>query len=56
MMESKEIENKLAELKMEYIRIQDDIERLESLGYTIEKQEEKLMAIEKEIKYYRSLK
>lgn len=51
-----EIEHKIAELKMEYIRIQDDMERLESLGYSIEKQEEKLLTIEKDLKYYRTLK
>lgn len=55
MMKTTEIENKISELKMEYIRIQDDIEKLESLGHSIVKQEEKLTEIEKEIKYYRSL-
>ncbi|WP_169891018.1 SE1832 family protein [Litchfieldia alkalitelluris] len=55
MMNTREVENKISELKMEYIRIQDDIERLESLGHSIEKQEEKLTDLEKELKYYRSL-
>ncbi|MBD8067916.1 SE1832 family protein [Bacillus sp. PS06] len=54
-MKSIEIENKLTELKMEYIRTQGDIERLESLGHPIDKQEQKLQELEREIKYQRSL-
>jgi len=34
---------------MEYVRIQGDIERLESLGHSFEKLEEKLVEIEKEL-------
>jgi len=48
--------DKIQELKMEYTRIQGDMERLESLGHSVKKQEEKLEEIENELKYYRSLK
>ncbi len=54
-MEPKEVQEKIAELKMEYMRLQDDMERLESFGRSVEKQEEKLKEIEKELQYYNSL-
>jgi hypothetical protein len=55
-MSSKEIEAKIAELKMEYMRLQDDMEKLESFGRSVEKQEVKLKEIEKELKHYNSMK
>lgn len=50
------IEDKISELKLEYVRIQGDIERLESLGHSFEKLEVRLTEIEKEIQEYRLLK
>lgn len=44
-----EIQQKMEELKMEYIKIQGDIEKLESTGHSIEKLEEKLSFIEEEL-------
>ncbi|MFD2682241.1 SE1832 family protein [Bacillus seohaeanensis] len=55
-MSSKEIEAKIAELKMEYMRLQDDMEKLESFGRSVEKQEVKLKEIEKELQHYNSMK
>jgi hypothetical protein len=55
-MNSKEIEAKIAELKMEYMRLQDDMEKLESFGRSVEKQEVKLKEIEKELQHYNSIK
>lgn len=40
---------KIEELKMEYIKTQDDIEKLETTGHSITKLEEKLKAIEAEL-------
>lgn len=56
MMTEREIETKITELKMEYMRLQDDMERLESFGRSVEKQEEKMTEIEKELRYLQSLK
>jgi DNA repair exonuclease SbcCD ATPase subunit len=50
------IEQKISELKLEYVRIQGDIERLESLGHSFEKLETRLLEIENEIKDFRKLK
>lgn len=50
------VEDKISELKREYVRIQGDIERLESLGHSFEKLEVRLTEIEKEIQEYRLLK
>ena len=47
------VEDKISELKLEYVRIQGDIERLESLGHSFEKLEARLLEIEKEIQAYR---
>jgi hypothetical protein len=55
-MSSKEIETKITELKMEYMRLQDDMEKLESFGRSVEKQEVKLKEIEKELQHYNSMK
>ncbi|MEK4027097.1 MULTISPECIES: SE1832 family protein [Bacillaceae] len=48
-MTKSEIESKIAELKMDYIRIQGDIEKLESTGNGVSKAEEQLIRIEKEL-------
>lgn len=44
-----EIESKIAELKMDYIRVQGDIEKLESTGNRVTKAEEQLVRMEKEL-------
>lgn len=54
-MDQDKINQKIAELKMEYIRIQGDIEKLESTGHSIEKLEARLVDIENELKNYRSM-
>ncbi|MFA8437793.1 SE1832 family protein [Pueribacillus sp. YX66] len=51
--ERKEIEQKIAELKMDYIRVQNDLEKLESVGQRTTKAEERLEAIEKELSQLR---
>lgn len=45
----KEIEARIAELKMDYIRAQNDLEKLESVGQRTVNAEKRLEAIEKEI-------
>lgn len=50
-----EIEQKIAELKMDYIRIQGDIEKLESVGHDPSKAEQMLENIEKELSDLRKL-
>ncbi|ASV69644.1 SE1832 family protein [Cytobacillus sp. FSL W7-1323] len=52
----KEIENQLAELKMDYMRLQDDIEKLESFGRSVEKQELRMKEIEEELQRLNRLK
>ncbi|MCA1026108.1 MULTISPECIES: SE1832 family protein [Cytobacillus] len=52
----KEIENQLAELKMDYMRLQDDIEKLESFGRSVEKQELRMKEIEEELQRLNHLK
>ncbi|MDM5207719.1 SE1832 family protein [Cytobacillus kochii] len=52
----KEIENQLAELKMDYMRLQDDIEKLESFGRSVEKQELRMKEIEEELQSLNHLK
>lgn len=49
----KEIEQRIAELKMDYIRIQNDIEKLESTGHDITKAEQRLSEIENELQELR---
>ncbi|WP_240613651.1 SE1832 family protein [Pueribacillus theae] len=49
----KEIEQRIAELKMEYIRLQNDLEKLESTGQRTSIQENKLGEIEKELRSLR---
>ncbi|MCM3321290.1 SE1832 family protein [Cytobacillus kochii] len=55
-MSLKEIENQLAELKMDYMRLQDDIEKLESFGRSVEKQELRMKEIEEELQRLNHLK
>ncbi|MDQ0216076.1 hypothetical protein J2S13_002498 [Oikeobacillus pervagus] len=45
-----ELENKIATLKMDYIRIQGDMEKLESVGRNVEATERVLIQIEEELK------
>lgn len=52
----REIENQLAELKMDYMRLQDDIEKLESFGRSVEKQEMRMKEIEEELQRLHALK
>ncbi|WP_226668562.1 SE1832 family protein [Metabacillus litoralis] len=52
-MTTSEFNQKIDELKMEYIRVQGDIEKLESTGHSTEKLEMKLNEIEETIKEYR---
>lgn len=54
-MEKEEVDQKIAELKMEYLRLQDDMERLESFGRSVDKQEQKLLEIENDLKHYYAL-
>ncbi|MCM3159988.1 SE1832 family protein [Metabacillus litoralis] len=53
-MSSQDIQQKIEELKMEYIRVQGDIEKLEATGHSIEKLESKLLELEEELSKYRS--
>lgn len=45
----KEIEQRIAELKMDYIRIQNDLEKLESVGHRTTSAEKRLEAVEEEL-------
>lgn len=45
----KEIEQRMAELKMDYVRIQNDLEKLESVGHRTTKAEKQLAEIEAEL-------
>ncbi|KKB38238.1 SE1832 family protein [Bacillus thermotolerans] len=49
-MNKSELESRIAELKMDYMRIQGDIEKLESTGNGVTKAEEQLIRIEDELK------
>jgi len=53
-MDKQELNQKIEELKMEYIKIQGDIEKLESTGHSIDKLEAKLSEIEKDLTTYRT--
>lgn len=44
-----QLEYRIKELKMDYSRIQGDIEKLESTGHGVEKAEQMLAAIEAEL-------
>jgi len=50
-----EIEQRITELKMDYVRIQGDIEKLESVGHSPTKAEQMLEEIENELKELRTL-
>lgn len=54
-MNEKEINDKIDELKMEYVNRQGDMEKLESTGHSTEKLEARLKEIEDELAHYRSL-
>ncbi|MDQ0223915.1 SE1832 family protein [Metabacillus niabensis] len=53
-MDKQELNQKIEELKLEYIKIQGDIEKLESTGHSIDKLEAKLSEIEKDLTTYRT--
>ncbi|WP_176215182.1 SE1832 family protein [Cytobacillus gottheilii] len=55
-MNEKQIEAVIAELKMEYIRLQDDVEKLESFGRSTAAQEERMKSIEEELQSYHRMK
>ncbi|GAF23746.1 MULTISPECIES: SE1832 family protein [Shouchella] len=44
-----QLENELAELKSDFIRIQGDVEKIETIGGNVAKAVEQLDALEKEI-------
>lgn len=48
-MKKKELEAKLAELKSDYMRIQEDMDKLEFVGGRVSSAEEQLIRLEKEI-------
>ncbi|WP_046175803.1 SE1832 family protein [Domibacillus indicus] len=49
-MNKSQIEYKIRELKMDYMRIQGDIEKLESTGHGTSKAEEMLVQLENELR------
>lgn len=49
-MSRKEIEYQIQELKAEYIRLQNDLEKLESVGGNVGPLEKQVAAIEEELK------
>ncbi|WP_166805901.1 SE1832 family protein [Jeotgalibacillus sp. R-1-5s-1] len=54
-MTKSEISSRIAELKMDYIRAQDDLEKLESVGHDVTSAEKRLSAIEEELSELRKL-
>ncbi|KIL43348.1 hypothetical protein KP77_30540 [Jeotgalibacillus alimentarius] len=54
-MTQNEIKNRIAELKMEYIRAQDDLEKLESVGRSGEFAQKRLTGIEEELSELRKM-
>lgn len=48
-LEKKELEEKLAELKSDYVRIQGDMDKLEFVGGRVSSAEGQLVRLEKEI-------
>jgi len=53
-MSAQEIQQKIDELKMEYVKVQGDIEKLESTGHSVEKLETRLSMIEGELSSWRN--
>jgi hypothetical protein len=53
-LDTKEIYDKIDELKMEYVKVQGDIEKLESTGHSTEILETKLSELENKLREYRS--
>lgn len=49
MVSKKELEAKLAELKSDYVRIQEDMDKLEFVGGRVSSAEEQLIRLENEI-------
>ncbi|MDQ0229252.1 SE1832 family protein [Metabacillus malikii] len=54
-MNKNEINQRIDELKMDYVRTQGDIEKLESTGNSTERLEAKLTEIEESLAKYRSM-
>lgn len=52
-MTEKEAEARIAELKMDYVRIQNDMEKMESVGHRSSQMEGQLIEIEEELKAIR---
>lgn len=52
-MDKKQIEERIAELKADYIRLQGDLEKIESLGRNVAPTERQLAAIEAELRELR---
>ncbi|WP_167578675.1 SE1832 family protein [Jeotgalibacillus proteolyticus] len=53
-MDSKAAEERISELKMEYIRAQDDLEKLESVGVDPSSAQKRLSRIENELSELRN--
>jgi prefoldin subunit 5 len=51
-----QINQRIAELKMDYVRLQEDIEKMESTGGVIDHAELQLHAIEQELEQLHKLK
>ncbi|MET3697892.1 hypothetical protein SAMN05877753_104230 [Bacillus oleivorans] len=49
-MDKKQIENQIQELKAEYVRLQNDLEKLESVGGNVAPLEKQITEIENELK------
>ncbi|MFC7393989.1 SE1832 family protein [Scopulibacillus cellulosilyticus] len=52
-MTKEEIEQRIIELKSDYVRIQSDLEKMESVGANTERTEKVLIKIEEELKEMR---
>lgn len=52
-MTKKEVETRIELLKMDYVRIQNDMEKLESVGQRTTKAEQQLIKIEDELRSLR---
>ena len=53
-MDTQEINQKIDELKMEYVKVQGDIEKLEATGHSTGILEAKLSELENKLSEYRS--
>ncbi|MBO8155802.1 MAG: hypothetical protein H0Z32_05020 [Bacillaceae bacterium] len=52
-MTRKELEDKISQLKMDYIRIQGDLDKMESVGGNVSPLEKTLQTLENELKELR---